>query len=191
MRIREKIICSYLVMVPAGVTGDRTTVELSPGRSPRTGREPGRHRDRRQRGRGLQPAPGGGALVAPGRGAGNGARPDRHPACRRRQGQPVFPARLQPRPWHRFRHLGRRRAGRTCRRMPTAKAIPEPAFRTRSSSAMPARPKRRARRAATASSGTTSTPPTAWLAFDADLAWSHARFSESGTGGRITSPARW
>ena len=36
---------------------------------------------------------------------------DRHPAQRRRQGQPVLPARLQPRPRHRLRHLRRRHAG--------------------------------------------------------------------------------
>ena len=39
------------------------------------------------------------------------ARPDRHPAFRRRQSQPVLPARLQSRPRHRPRHLGRRHAG--------------------------------------------------------------------------------
>ncbi len=39
------------------------------------------------------------------------ARPDRHPAFRRGQSQPVLPARLQSRPRHRSRHLGRRHAG--------------------------------------------------------------------------------
>ena len=36
---------------------------------------------------------------------------DRHPAQRRRQGQPVLPARLQPRPRHRLRDVLRRHAG--------------------------------------------------------------------------------
>ena len=36
---------------------------------------------------------------------------DRHAAQRRRQGEPVLPARLQPRPRHRLRDLGRRHAG--------------------------------------------------------------------------------
>ena len=48
---------------------------------------------------------------AAGRSAGVHPRHDRHPAQRRRQGEPVFPARLQPRPRHRLRHLRRRHAG--------------------------------------------------------------------------------
>ena len=49
--------------------------------------------------------------AAPGRGAGVRARPHRHAALWRRQGQPVFPARLQPRPWHRLRDQRQRPAG--------------------------------------------------------------------------------
>ena len=45
------------------------------------------------------------------RSARNRARTDRQPAQRRGQGQPVLPARLQPRSRHRLRHDGRRRAG--------------------------------------------------------------------------------
>ena len=41
---------------------------------------------------------------------GNRAGRDHHPARGRRQGQPVFPARLQPRSRHRLRHLSRRDA---------------------------------------------------------------------------------
>ena len=50
------------------------------------------------------------ALLAARRGAGGRAGPDRHPALRRGQSQPVFPARLQPRPRHRSRHQDRRHA---------------------------------------------------------------------------------
>ena len=49
--------------------------------------------------------------LRPGRGARVRARRHRHAAQRRRQGQPVFPARLQPRPRHRLRDLRRRHAG--------------------------------------------------------------------------------
>ena len=45
------------------------------------------------------------------RGAGGGAGPDRDPAFRRGQSQPVFSARLQSRPRHRSRHQRRRHAG--------------------------------------------------------------------------------
>ena len=38
------------------------------------------------------------------RGAGERARPHRHPAFRGGEGQPVLPARVQPRPRHRHRH---------------------------------------------------------------------------------------
>ena len=58
------------------------------------------------------------------RGAGGGARPDRHPAQRRGQGQPVLPARLQPRPRHRPRHHGRRHAGQHAHPRATARATP-------------------------------------------------------------------
>ena len=51
------------------------------------------------------------ADLAAGRSARVRARRDRHPAQRRRQGQPVLPARLQPRPRHRLRDLRRRHAG--------------------------------------------------------------------------------
>ena len=76
---------------------------LAIGRDQRPLRQPGRHqrcgqpgRDRRRAAQ--QPAP-----AAAGRGAGARARPRRHPALGRRQGQPVLPARLQPRPWHGLR----------------------------------------------------------------------------------------
>ena len=51
------------------------------------------------------------ARTAPWRGAGIRARRHRHPALGRRQGQPVLPARLQPRPRHRLRHQRQRPAG--------------------------------------------------------------------------------
>ena len=51
------------------------------------------------------------AAATAGRGAGVRARRHRHAALGRRQGQPVFPARLQPRPRHRLRHRRRRHAG--------------------------------------------------------------------------------
>ena len=51
------------------------------------------------------------ADLSHGRGARGGAGAGRHPAQRRGQGQPVFPARLQSRPRHRPRHHRRRHAG--------------------------------------------------------------------------------
>ena len=51
------------------------------------------------------------ALRAAGRISRSDARPDRHPAFRRGQSQPVLPARLQSRPRHRPRHQRRRHAG--------------------------------------------------------------------------------
>ena len=63
-------------------------------------------------------------LTAPGRGARDRARPDPHAAQRRRQGEPVLPARLQPRPRHRLRDVDRRRAGEPARRTATARATP-------------------------------------------------------------------
>src|SRR3569623_1437457 len=44
------------------------------------------------------------------RGAGGGARAGRDPALRRGQGQPIFPAGIQPGSWHRHRHTRRRHA---------------------------------------------------------------------------------
>ena len=64
------------------------------------------------------------ADAAPGRGARVRARRHRHPAQRRRQGEPVLPARLQPRPRHRLRDLGRRHAGQHADAMRTARATP-------------------------------------------------------------------
>jgi hypothetical protein len=49
-------------------------------------------------------------VLPPRRGAGGGAGPDRHPAFRRRQSQPVFSARLQSRSRHRPLHQDRRHA---------------------------------------------------------------------------------
>ena len=49
-------------------------------------------------------------LLRPGRDPGADSRPDRHAAQRHPQGEPVFPARLQPRPRHRLRRLRRRHA---------------------------------------------------------------------------------
>ncbi len=46
------------------------------------------------------------------------ARPDRQPAQRRGQGQPVLPARLQPRPRHRPAHHRRRHAGQPAQPRP-------------------------------------------------------------------------
>ena len=72
-----------------------------------------RHRHDRRRVRGHDPrrAAEQPAGAAPGRGAGVRAGRDRHAALGRRQGQPVFPARLQPGSRHRLRDLGRRHAG--------------------------------------------------------------------------------
>ena len=50
-------------------------------------------------------------LHPPRRNSRSRARPHRHPAQRRRQSQPVFPARLQSRSRHRHGNLGRRHAG--------------------------------------------------------------------------------
>ena len=62
----------------------------------------------RRRGRRRRPVR---AAPAPrGRTARSGARPDRRPALRQRQGEPVLPARLQPRPRHGLHDLHRRRA---------------------------------------------------------------------------------
>ena len=57
------------------------------------------------------------------RGAGSGAGPDRDPAFRRRQSQPILFARLQSRPRHRSRHHRRWRAGQH------ADARPRPGLR--------------------------------------------------------------
>ena len=51
------------------------------------------------------------AAAAPRQPAGVHPRHGRHAAQRFRQGEPVLPARLQPRPRHRLRHLGGRHAG--------------------------------------------------------------------------------
>ena len=53
---------------------------------------------------------------AAGRDARGGAGPDRHPALGRGQGEPVFPARLQPRPRHRHRASGWTACRSTCAR---------------------------------------------------------------------------
>ena len=58
------------------------------------------------------------AAAAPGQPARVRARHGRHAAQRRRQGQPVLPARLQPRPRHRLRHLGGRHAGQPAHARP-------------------------------------------------------------------------
>ena len=73
--------------------------------------QPDRHRRRRLAGHDRGRAARAAHAVAPGRSARDGAGRDRHPAQRRREGEPVLPARLQPRPRHRLRDLDRRRAG--------------------------------------------------------------------------------
>ena len=74
-------------------------------------RERGRHHRRRQRRRDHAAADRRPRAAAAGRGAGIHPGHDRHAAQRRRQGEPVFPARLQSRPRHRLRDLPRRDAG--------------------------------------------------------------------------------
>jgi hypothetical protein len=106
---------------------------------------------RRRAGRAAEEPPG----AAPRRGAGVRARADRHAACRRRQGQPVLPARLQPRPRHRLRHLGRRHAGQHAhpRAWPGLHRPELPAARTGAAHRVPQGPVLRAERRLRVSAG--------------------------------------
>ena len=95
--------------VPCLLPGRRRRPAARAGR--RLARQPARRRRFRQR-RHRQPEAARDAHRVPARRtAGSDARPDRQPAQRRRQGQPVLPARLQPRSRHRPAHHGRRHAG--------------------------------------------------------------------------------
>ncbi len=89
----------------------------SQGRSDHRGRDRGheprlrarRHRRQRRRGGGRPRGPGAAAAAARRRAARDRARRRHQPAQRRRQGQPVLPARHEPRPRHRLPHHRRRR----------------------------------------------------------------------------------
>ncbi len=100
----------------------------------RAGRDRGHLRPRRaadrdhhgrQRGLGRRQRPGGAAAAEGRRAARIDPRLRRRAAFGVRQGQPVFPARLQPRPRQRLRHLRRRRADQPAQPRPWA-GLPGP-----------------------------------------------------------------
>ena len=80
-------------------------------RRPRPRRRSARHRFLGQRGRHRPRRPRAPADPAPGRAGRDRAGRHGHAALGRRQGEPVLPARVQPRSRHRLQRLGRRRAG--------------------------------------------------------------------------------
>ena len=105
----DAVLCTSRSAPTSPSPASRTFTNLADAERP--GREPGRHRAVGQPGRDHRPAARRAAGDAHGRGARDRAGRRHQPAQRRRQGQPVLPARLQPRSRHRLRDDGGRHAG--------------------------------------------------------------------------------
>ena len=162
---------------------DRQVHLHQPRRRRAAGREPGRDRPVGQPGRDHRPSARGPAGDAHRRGARDRAGADHQPAQRRGEGQPVLPARVQPRPRHRLRRDRRRHAGEHADPRPRPRLL-------RSQLPDPRAGQRRAVLARARTSPSTATsPPPGPATSTTRTAWP-GRSSASAAAGRV-SPGRW